>query len=110
MSRYEGAFDLIGADGKRIERGDTVHELGKRRPIIVDFINYFDRKVSGFCAETGARVYNLRPEKLTHEAQPDSIGALSDDLVELAEWAKGSVLYREIAALAARARHLAGVE
>lgn len=110
MSRYEGAPDLIGADGRPIERGDTVHELGKRRPIIVDFIDYIDRKASGFCAETGARVYNLRPENLTHEAQPDPIGALAGDLVELAERAEGSVLYREIAAMAARARHLAGVE
>lgn len=87
-----------------------MHELGKRRPIIVGFIDYIDRTVSGFCAETGTRVYNLRPEKLTHEAQPDSIGALAGDLAELAERAEGSVLYREIAALAARARHLAGVE
>ena len=110
MSRYEGAPDLIGADGRPIECWDTVRELGKRRPIIVDFIDYIDRRASGFCAETGARVYNLRPENLTHEAQPDSIGALAGDLVELAERAKGSVLYREIAALAARARHIAGEE
>lgn len=108
MSRYEGAPDLIGADGRPIERGDTVRELGRRRPIIVTFVDYIERKASGFCAETGARVYNLKPENLTHEAQPDSIGALAGDLVELAERAEGSVLYREIAALAARARHLAG--
>lgn len=104
------APDLIGADGRPIERGDTVRELGKRRPIIVGFIDYADRRASGFCAETGARVYNLRPENLTHEAQPDSIGALAGDLAGLAERAKGSVPYREIAALAARARHLAGAE
>ena len=110
MSRYEGAPDLIGADGRPIERGDTVHELGKRRPIIVGFVDYVDRRVSGFCAETGARVYNLRPENLTHEAQPDSIGALAGDLVELAVRAEGWVLYREIAALAARARNLARME
>lgn len=110
MSKYENYFGLIGADGRPIERGDTVHELGKRRPIIVGFVDYIDRTVSGFCAETGARVYNLRPENLTHEAQPDSIGALAGDLVELAERAERSVLYREIAALAARARHLARME
>ena len=110
MSRYEGAPDLIGADGRPIERGDTVRELGKRRPIIVGFIDYIDRTVSGFYAETGTRVYNLRPENLTHEAQPDSIGALAGDLADLAERAKGSVLYREIAALVARARHIAGAE
>lgn len=103
MSRFEGAPDLIGADGRPIERWDTVHELGKVKPIIVGFIDYVDRSVSGFYANTGARVYNLRPEQLTHEAQPDSIGALAGDLVELAERAKGWVLYREIAALAARA-------
>lgn len=110
MSRYEGAPDLIGADGRPIEHGDTVYELGKRRPIIVDLVDYIDRKASGFCAETGARVYNLRPENLTHDAQPDSIGALAGDLWELAEMAKGSVRHREIAALAARARNLAGAE
>lgn len=110
MSRFDGVPDLIGADGKPIEHGDTVHELGKRRPIIVDLVDYIDRRVSGFYANTGARVYNLRPENLTHEAQPDSIEALAGDLWELAERAKGSVMYREIAALAARARCLAGVE
>lgn len=110
MSRFEGAPGLIGADGKPIKHGDTVYELGKRRPIIIDFIDYIDRRASGFCAETGARVYNLRAENLTHETQPDSISALAGDLVELAERAKGSVLYREIAALAARARHIAGEE
>lgn len=103
MSRFEGAPDLIGADGRPIERWDTVHELGKVKPIIVGFVDYVDRSVSGFYANTGARVYNLRPEQLTHEAQPDSIGALAGDLVELAERAKGWVPYREIAALAARA-------
>lgn len=110
MSRFEGAPDLIGADGKPIEHGDTVHELGKGKPIIVDLVDYIDRKVSGFCANTGARVYNLRPGNLTHEAQPDSIEALARELAALAERAKGSVMYREIAALAARARNLAGVE
>lgn len=110
MSRFEGAPDLIGADGRPVEHGDTVYELGKRRPIIVDLVDYIDRKASGFCAETGARVYNLRPERLTHEVQPDSLEALAGDLVGLAERAKGSVMYREIAALAVRARNLAGVE
>lgn len=110
MSRYEGAPDLIGADGKPIEHGDTVYELGKVKPIIVGFVDYVDRRVSGFYANTGARVYNLSPENLTHEAQPDSIGALACDLAALAERAEGSVLYREIAALAARARYLAGAE
>lgn len=110
MSRFDGVPDLIGADGKPIEHGDTVHELGKRRPIIVDLVDYIDRKASGFCAETGARVYNLRPENLTHEAQQDSIEALAGDLGALADRAKGSVMYRDIAALAARARFLAGVE
>lgn len=110
MSRFEGVSDLIGADGKPIEHGDTVYELGKGKPIIVDLVDYIDRKVSGFYANTGARVYNLRPGNLTHESQPDSIEALAGDLGALAERAKGSVLYREIAALAARARNLAGVE
>lgn len=109
MSRLEGAPDLIGADGKPIEHGDAVCELGKGKPIIVGFVDYADRRVSGFYANTGARVYNLLPEKLTHEAQPDSIEALAGDLGALAERAKGSVMYREIAALAARARYLAGV-
>lgn len=110
MSRFKGAPDLIGADGRPIEHGDTVHELGKRRPIIVDLVDYIDRTVGGFCAETGARVYNLRPENLTHEPQPDSIDTLAVDLAALAERAEGSVLYRDVAALAARARCLAEVE
>lgn len=110
MSRFDSAPDLIGADGKPVEHGDAVYELGKGKPIIVDFVDYVDRKVSGFYANTGARVYNLRPENLTHESQPDSIEALSEDLAALAERAKGSVMYREIAALAARSRHLAGAE
>lgn len=110
MSRFDSAPDLIGADGKPIEHGDTVYELGKVKPIIVGFVDYVDRKVSGFYANTGARVYNLRPVNLTHEAQPDSIEALAVDLAALAERAKGSVMYREIAALAARSRCLAGVE
>lgn len=110
MSGFDSAPDLIGADGRPIEHGDAVYELGKVKPIIVGFVDYVDRKVSGFYANTGARVYNLRPENLTHEAQPDSIEALSGDLGALAERAKGSVMYREIAALAARARCLAGVE
>lgn len=87
-----------------------MHELGKGKPIIVGFVDYVDRRVSGFYANAGARVYNLRPEKLTHEAQPDSIEALAGDLGAFAERAKGSVMHREIAALAARARCLAGVE
>lgn len=108
MSRFEGVPDLIGADGRPIEHGDMVYELGKGKPIIVDLVDYIDRRVSGFYANTVARVYNLRPENLTHESQPDSIEALAGDLMALAERAKGSVMYREIAALAARARCLAG--
>lgn len=110
MSRFDSAPALIGVDGKPIEHGDAVYELGKVKPIIVGFVDYVDRKVSGFYAKTGARVYNLRPGNLTHEAQPDSIEALAGDLAALAESAKGSVMYREIASLAARARCLAGVE
>lgn len=110
MSRFDGAPDLIGADGRPVEHGDTVYELGKVKPIIVGFVDYVDRKASGFYANTGARVYNLKPENLTHESQPDSIEALAGDLVALAERAEGSVMHREIAALAARARNLAGVE
>lgn len=67
MSRFKNTPDVICADGLPVEPGDTVWKLGGCSPIIVTFVDYTDRYASGYYVETGARVYHLKPEHLTHD-------------------------------------------
>lgn len=79
--------DPIGADGLPIKHGDTVYELGKVKPIIVDFVDYVDRYASGYYVGTGARVYHLKPEHLTHDdpCDGDSWERISLDALSFVE-------------------------
>lgn len=67
MSRFKNVPDVICADGLPVEPGDTVWRLSDRSPIIVTFVDYVDGYASGYYVETGARLYNLKPEALTHD-------------------------------------------
>lgn len=107
MSRYEGAPDLIGADGRAIEPLETVYMLGKPEPIAVDVIDYIGRYASGHRVYDGAKVHYMRPEAVTHEPQPDSWERVGTDLARIEE-AQGPYfqIYGPLKSLVCRARAL----
>lgn len=71
--------ELLGADGLPIKANQTVYRLEDHKAIVVTFVDYVDRYVSGYYLCTGARVYNLKPETLTHRNQRDSWESIEDD-------------------------------
>lgn len=107
MIRYEGAPDLIGADGRPIEPLETVYLLGKPEPIAVDVIDYIGRYASGHHVHDGMKVHYMRPEAVTHEPQPDSWERIGADLARIEE-AQGAYfqIYGPMKSLICRAQAL----
>ena len=107
MSRYEGAPDLIGADGRPIEPLETVYLLGRPEPIAVDVVDYIGRYASGHYVYDGVKVHYMKPEAVTHEPQPDSWERIGADLARIEE-AQGRYfqIYGPLESLVRRAQAL----
>lgn len=107
MSRYDGAPDLIGADGRPIEPLETVYLLGKPEPIAVDIIDYIGRYAGGHYVYDGMKVHYMRLEAVTHEPQPDSWERIGADLARIEEaQGAGFQIYGPMKSLICRAQAL----